>query len=319
MLRSLTCTSVLIAGLSGCFQDPPQSGSAGSSGDAGSTSSDPNDGSTTSSGIGADETSFGTTGSSSGLAETTFFTSSGQGTSPGSTGTDDSSSTGEPEMFCGCPPAPLLCEDFEEFDGSTFPGWVVPSPGLPPQQVDALCGQAFRGEIEPGEGFAVVSRQFPAILEVGDTDVIRLSGVMQVAKGCASQTPHRLVSARADGFNDTFLYSADIELADGFFRLVQRVPDPGTAEVITLGPAEEDVPLRFEIMLVGLQFAKSPTVTARVGMASTSAERPFLPPDGLSFNAVPGPFAYLDASLAGCSIDFDDLAVEALSEPPPFP
>lgn len=221
-------------------------------------------------------------------------------------------------MFCGCPPDPLLCEDFEEFEEGTFPDWVVPG-GQPPQQVPALCGQAFRGEIGPGEGFAVVSRAFPGITANGDSDVVRLSGVMRIEPGCAADTPHRLVSARLDGFNNTFLYSADIELEEGVLHLVQRLPSPAVPEVHELGFVEEGEPRRFDIVLAGLQFLGEPAVSARVGTSSTSAPRPTVPQDGLSFHAVPGPFAYLNENEAGCTVEFDDIAVETLAKRPSPP
>lgn len=309
MIRSPLCAPLLMICFAGCFSEPPgngpETGSSGATTTGGGTTAPTDPTLPTSSG---DETTSAST------PGTTLdgSSSSGPETSGTSTGAEDSSSTGGPAPICGCPEGDFeFCEGFEGFVDGEYSGWDIPG-GEPPLEVGGPCGQAFRGEIGPGQSFAVIARRVLDILMGRNVDVIRVHGILRVLEGCATATPHRLLSARTDTGAEDFLYSAEIELNDGEFVLVQRPASPGEVVVDPLGVAVTDQWIPFEVTLLGLQPVESPTVRVRIGESMLEVPRIALPTPMLSFSVVPGPFAYLDASMAGCTVDFDNISVEAL-------
>lgn len=312
MPRSLLATLTVMACASGCFADPPP----GSAADESSSGAAEASGTTTSGPSSSDTTAD--ISDSSGLFGTTFGTTTGP-LFETSSGTDADASTTDdpPPPICGCPEDALLCEDFETFNAGIFPGWGATSMpvGIAVQQVDSVCEQAFRTEIAPGESFSVLGRSFPNILQDDTTDVIRITGVIRVEAGCATNTPHRLLSARADGPNQSFRYAADIVIDGDTLQLAQATAVLGQTDSADIGDAVFDMPQKFELMLTGLRSGRNPTASARVGFGSV--DRPLLEfgPDGLALNPVLGPFAFEDASMAGCAVEFDDVAVETLAEP----
>lgn len=317
MLRSTVLAPTLVFCLAGCFNEPPgENASGGSTGAASSTGGGTTRTTDPTMPPGTSTEATGTTGSGG------SDSSSGFGTTPGSSTAAEgsSSSTGGPSDLCGCPIRDLVfCEDFEDFtqfDGDKIDNWVVPPPGEPPLQVDGICGSAFRGELEPGEDFAVIVRTVPNILEgMPETDAIHLRGLLRIAPGCADNGPHRLLSARADVSMDNFLYSADIELDGGALVLAQVTPT-GPVVRATIGRATIDEWVPFEITLGGLQITEESTVRALVGGTEIQEVRPNFATDPLMFSAVLGPSSFAAPTDAGCTADFDDVSVEVVGSIP---
>ena len=178
-----------------------------------------------------------------------------------------------------------------------------------------MCGEAFRGEIDELGQFAVISRRLLNVLTNASTDVIRLTGLLRIQTGCAELTPHRLLSARTDMGPEGILYTAEIELRESELFLVQRPTGEG-AIFHSLGEPPLDSWVPFEISLLGLQSGSPLLVRARVGDVVEEVARPIIPQDQLSFSVIPGPFAYINPELSGCTVDYDTLHVELLPAQP---
>lgn len=314
MLRSILSAPFLVFCFAGCFSEPPETASA--DGTSGTPTSSTGDGTAPS----TDSTSVSTTAS-----ETTAGSSTSGDSSSADTGTswststgDSSSSTGDPAPLCGCPVESFeYCERFDRFDqNSEFPGWSSDPASLPAQQVDGICGPAFRGEIVGGENFAVIGRRLPDVIADKGTDVIRVHGLMYIREGCAENTRHRLLSNRVDFEVDDYRYSAEIALENGDLRLVQRTNTGGIVTDDVIGTAPVDEWVSFEVSLLAMQSKAAPEVRVRVATEMLSRPRPPVADTLLSFSVVPGPYSYEVPAMAGCAVDFDDISVELLPSPP---
>ncbi len=96
-------------------------------------------------------------------------------------------------------------------------------------------------------------------------------------------------------------------------QVVQRLANGSIFSTTDIDPPQEGMWTRFEMAFGAVQNNGAHDLHVRVGVDTASGDGvPFDTGMPVALAVIPGPFAFISASDAGCTVDFDDISLELL-------